>query len=355
MKTPFPFHLQAIATLIAVVGASVTACGGSGSSDSSTTTTTGTATVPRAPTALVATAGNSSASIAFSAPASTGGSAITGYQATCVGAGISATGAGITSPVSVGSLTNATVYSCSVAAINVVGTGASSAAVTVTPAAGATSSGTFSVTSVASVGGALPSDYTCDGPGSTPALSWSGAPTGTTEFAVLMSTLPADGTTKYNWVLYGIPAGKAGLSKDSYGVGTLGVGSDGPIVAYQPPCSQGLGSKSYTFTVYALSASPTLASGAASGAALAAAMSSITLGKASLDLSYNRSATATGLGTTCAFVSSSVKASTAGAASVGCDSSYAYVASATRAELLRHERLENPAEPGRRSDHHHGR
>ncbi len=189
-------------------------------------------------------------------------------------------------------------------------------------------SGTFSVTSAAAVSGALPSDYTCDGPGSTPALAWSNAPTGTTEFAVLMTTLPGDGTTKYNWVLYGIPVGKSSLAKDSYGVGTVGVGSDGPIVAYQPPCSQGLGTKSYTFTVYALSAAPALAGGGAvSGAALATAISTITLGKASLDLSYNRTATATGLGTNCAHVSNSVKASTTGSASVGCDATYAYVSS----------------------------
>lgn len=190
-----------------------------------------------------------------------------------------------------------------------------------------TTSGTFSLMSSAAVSGALAATYTCDGTGSTPALAWSGAPSGTTEFAVMMSTLPGDGTTKYNWVLYGIPATRASLSKDSYGVGKLGVGSDGPIVAYQPPCSQGLGTKTYTFTVYALSASPTLASGAVSGAALATAISSITLGKASLDLSYNRTAIATGLGTNCAYVTSSMKASTTGSASVGCDSNYAYVSS----------------------------
>ena len=321
-----PFHFSSIATLIVFTAASVTACGGSSSADSNTAAAS-TATVPDAPIALVATPGIGSASIAFVAPASTGGSAITGYRAACVGAGATATATVTGSPVVVGSLANGTAYSCSVAAINAVGTGASSAAVTVTPTAGATSSGVFSVTSTASVGGALPSDYTCDGPGSSPALAWSNAPSGTTEFAVLMTTLPGDGTTKYNWVVYGIPATKLGLSKDSYGVGMLGVGSDGPIVAYQPPCSQGLGTKTYTFTVYALSASPTLASGAVSGAALATAISSITLGKASLDLSYNRTAAATGLGANCAYVSSSVKASTTGSASVGCDSSYAYVSS----------------------------
>ncbi len=206
----------------------------------------------------------------------------------------------------------------------------SSATATVpsTPASAGSSGGSFSLSSAAAVSGTLPADYTCDGAASTPALSWAYAPSGATEFAVLMSTLPGDGTTKYNWVLYGIPATKASLAKDSYGVGTLGVGSDGPIVAYQPPCSQGLGEKSYTFTVYALSASPVLTgSGAVSGAALASAISSITLGTATLSLTYNRTATAGGLGTNCGYISSSLKSSTTGSASVGCDSTYGYVAS----------------------------
>lgn len=191
-----------------------------------------------------------------------------------------------------------------------------------------TTAGTFTLTSASAVGTSLPADYTCDGAASTPALTWSNAPTGTTEFALLMTTLPGDGSTKYNWVLHSIPVGKTGLAKDSYGVGTLGVGSDGPIVAYQPPCSQGLGEKTYTLTVYALSASPNLSStSAATGAALANAMASSTVGSASLSLTYNRSAMAGGLGTNCGHVAASMKASTSGAASVGCDATYAYVSS----------------------------
>ncbi len=188
--------------------------------------------------------------------------------------------------------------------------------------------GTFTLTSASAVGTTLPADYTCDGAASTPALTWANAPAGTTEFAVLMTTLPGDGSTKYNWVLHSIAAGKTSLAKDSYGVGTLGVGSDGPIVAYQAPCSQGLGEKSYTFTVYALSASPNLLTGtAATGASLASAIASITVGSASLSLTYNRTASAGGLGTNCGHVAASMKASTTGAASVGCDANYAYVSS----------------------------
>jgi phosphatidylethanolamine-binding protein (PEBP) family uncharacterized protein len=319
MKTCFQH-----AALIALAAPLVVACGGGSSATSSSTSTL---TVPGAPTALVATAGNASASIAFTAPASNGGAAINGYTASCTGAGATKTGQASASPISIAALSNASTYSCSVTASNAQGTGVASTSVSVTPTAGTPSGSAFSLSSAAAVSGTLPAEYTCDGPASTPALAWSNAPSGTTEFAVLMTTLPGDGSTKYNWVLYGIPATQTSLTKDSYGVGTLGVGSDGPIVAYQAPCSQGLGEKTYTFTVYALSASPAVpASAAVSGAALAAAMPSITLGTATLSLSYNRGASAGGLGTNCGLVASSLKASTTGAASVGCDTTYAYVA-----------------------------
>ena len=151
--------------------------------------------------------------------------------------------------------------------------------------------GTFTLTSpAASDGGTLPAEYTCDGAGASLALSWSNAPSGTREFALMMTTLPGDGTTKWNWVLYGIPASATGLAKNSSGVGTPGVGSDGPQAAYQPPCSQGPGAKLYTFTLYALSASPSLPAFAnqVTGAVLTAAIANITLGSASLKLRYTR-------------------------------------------------------------------
>ena len=60
-------------------------------------------------------------------------------------------------------------------------------------------------------------------------------------------------------------------------------------MAYDPPCSQGPGPKIYTFTLYALSASPDLPAGEqVTGPALTNAISSITLGKASLSLGYSR-------------------------------------------------------------------
>ena len=95
------------------------------------------ATVPAAPTGVTATAAPTQASLAFTAPADTGGSPITGYQASCTpqGGGTAVTATGAASPIVVAGLTNGTTYDCTVAAVNAVGTGAASAPVAVTPQA----------------------------------------------------------------------------------------------------------------------------------------------------------------------------------------------------------------------------
>jgi uncharacterized protein (TIGR02145 family) len=98
------------------------------------TITVTTAMVPGAPTSVVATAGNTTASVAFVAPSSNGGSVITGYTVTSSPAGGTATGA--SSPLTVTGLTNGTAYTFTVVATNAVGNSAASAAsAAVTPAA----------------------------------------------------------------------------------------------------------------------------------------------------------------------------------------------------------------------------
>ena len=82
-----------------------------------------------------------------------------------------------------------------------------------------------------------------------------------------------------------MPASTTALARNSYGTGTAGQGSDGPFVGYQAPCSQGTGTKLYTFTLYALSSKPTLPADPkqVTGPVLAQAIEALTIAKGSLD------------------------------------------------------------------------
>lgn len=138
-------------------------------------------------------------------------------------------------------------------------------------------------------GGTLPAEYTCDGVGHSPPLAWSAPPAGTSEFAILMTTLARDGL-KWNWVLHSVPGDVRSLAVGVTNVGVAGLTSDGPALAYSPPCSQGPGPMRYTFTVYALSAHPTLPAVPrnVTGAVLTEAMRAITLASASATVTYTR-------------------------------------------------------------------
>jgi hypothetical protein len=88
---------------------------------------------PDAPTIGTATAGDASASVAFTAPANVGGSAITSYAVQSTPDGIGATGA--SSPITVTGLTNGTPYTFRATALNSYGPSpASAASNSVTPA-----------------------------------------------------------------------------------------------------------------------------------------------------------------------------------------------------------------------------
>lgn len=139
----------------------------------------------------------------------------------------------------------------------------------------------------------LPAQYTCDDSGDSPSLSWSGAPEGTKEFVLLMTTPSGPGDAepiKYNWVMYHIPATTTSLDLNTNGVGTFGVTSDGPDLAYAPPCSQGPGAKEYTFTVYAVNqeTSFTVPESEVTGDLVAQAISGTIIGEGSFVESYTR-------------------------------------------------------------------
>ncbi|MFO0093265.1 MAG: YHYH protein [Gemmatimonadaceae bacterium] len=182
----------------------------------------------------------------------------------------------------------------------------------------------FVITSSDAANRVLPFTYTCDGDAKSPPLAWSGAPAGTTQFALLMTTIPSQGSTKYNWVLYGIPSGTVSIPVGT-SVGTVGQADDGAGTNYAPPCSQGPGAKEYTFTLYALSSAPSL-DGAnpaqVTGATLVNAIADRTLAKATLTVTVNRTVAMIN----CGYVRNSVAAyRTATAVDVTCDSTYAAI------------------------------
>lgn len=124
---------------------------------------TAAATVPGAPTIGTATGAAASASVAFTAPGSNGGSAIIDYTVTSSPGGFTATGAG--SPLTVSGLTNGTAYTFTVTARNSVGSSAASAASnSVTPAA-ASSPRLSNITRMVE-SGTGPYTYTTSGAGS---------------------------------------------------------------------------------------------------------------------------------------------------------------------------------------------
>jgi YVTN family beta-propeller protein len=133
----------------------------------------GSLVAPGAPTIGTATPGNASATVSFTAPTNNGGGVITGYTANCGGV----TAAGGASPITVTGLTNGNAYTCTVTAINAVGTSAASAASnSVTPGApvavpgaptgiGATAgnaSATVSFTAPTNTGGGAITGYTAN-------------------------------------------------------------------------------------------------------------------------------------------------------------------------------------------------
>ncbi len=128
-----PFFTLVIVTVLA-------ACGGGGDNESATST------VSAAPTIGVATAGSTTASIAFTPPTDTGGAAITTYEATCVGASNTSSATDTTSPITVSGLTSNSTYDCSVTAVNSVGTSSASASVSVTTETATVADADFEVT-----------------------------------------------------------------------------------------------------------------------------------------------------------------------------------------------------------------
>ena len=127
-------------------------------------------------------------------------------------------------------------------------------------------------------GGPIPARYTCDAEDVSPPLRWSGAPDGTTGFALIVDDPDARGFV--HWVLADIPGDVTELGEgEGDSVGTPGVNDFGRS-GWGGPCPP-RGEHRYVFTLYALSEPLGLGSGA-SADAVRRALEGRVLGEATL-------------------------------------------------------------------------
>ncbi|HEY6460259.1 MAG TPA: YbhB/YbcL family Raf kinase inhibitor-like protein, partial [Polyangiaceae bacterium] len=103
-------------------------------------------------------------------------------------------------------------------------------------------------------GGAIPVDYSCDGTGKSPPLTWSAPPEGTKTMAIILDDPDAPGGTFTHWIAFNIPAATVSLPEGA-DIAALGGaegdnGFDRP--GYGGPCPPRREMHRYYFHVYAL-------------------------------------------------------------------------------------------------------
>jgi hypothetical protein len=249
-----------------------------------TYTSTAAATVPGAPTIGAATGGNASVSVAFTAPSSNGGAAITSYTASLYKVSdnsLVASASGPTSPINVTGATNGIAVYAKVAATNSVNTGAQSAASgSVTPAAAvafATWNPADKDGSITLTGGNLVMNGTNGGAfmnarstlgKSTGKWYWENTVGGPVEWMIGVGTSAAGltnafvGSDAFGWGMYTTgPSSYHSGTSANYGSGmaagdVIGVALDmtaGTLTFYKNGVSQGVAFTGISGTVFAMS------------------------------------------------------------------------------------------------------
>ena len=123
------------------------------------------------------------------------------------------------------------------------------------------------LTSTSFQGNQIPAQFTCNGMGISPQLTWNAPPAGTASFALIVTDPDAPGRTFLHWVLYDLPAGTRALPEGLPTHGQLADGSrqgrnDFGNIGYGGPCPPGHAPHHYVFTLYALDAKLNLPVGA---------------------------------------------------------------------------------------------
>lgn len=98
--------------------------------------------------------------------------------------------------------------------------------------------------------GVIPKKFSCDGQNISPRLQWSGAPSNTKSFALVMDDPDAPIGTFTHWVAFDIVATQTEIREGVTSVGKSGKNSAGRT-GYTGPCPP-TGTHRYFFTLYAL-------------------------------------------------------------------------------------------------------
>ena len=139
-------------------------------------------------------------------------------------------------------------------------------------------------------GGVIPALHTCEGADLSPALEWSGAPSGTKSFALIVDDPDAPGGVWNHWLLFDIPPSVQAITQ-GFKPGKLGDSgaNDFGKSGYNGPCPpKGHGRHRYYFKLFALDVPRLDLKQGASRAELDRAMRDHIIGQAQYEGRYER-------------------------------------------------------------------
>lgn len=115
----------------------------------------------------------------------------------------------------------------------------------------------------------LPDRYTCHGAKLSPPIDWSGAPSRTKSFALVVDDGAAPITPFVYWIVFDIGSATTDIQENQLPPGARVALNSAGQARYDPPCPADQG-HNYRFTVYALRSTVNLPKGASLSAAWAA-------------------------------------------------------------------------------------
>lgn len=118
----------------------------------------------------------------------------------------------------------------------------------------------MTVNSEAFVQAMLPRTFTCHGKGISPPITWSGAPSGTKGYALVVDDSSAPITPYIYWIVSGIGNASTDIQEGALPPGAHQAINSAGTATYDPPCPEG-SPHSYRITVYALNTDLSLPDG----------------------------------------------------------------------------------------------